>query len=76
MPSRVSSSYSPSTTCQRNSPVLRSIAVNCPHGGCWQGYRLESQKRPCGPDRLRQGTSESSPLGSMLASEPTSIELM
>jgi hypothetical protein len=36
-PRRVSSSISPSRTCQRNSPESRSIAVRVPQGGFWQG---------------------------------------
>src|ERR1051326_1061629 len=43
-----SASTTPSTLRQRNSPVLRSIAVRCPHGGFWHGHRFISQKREDG----------------------------
>src|SRR6185369_2784660 len=42
-PRLVSSSNSPSTERHRNSPVFKSIALSCPHGGVWYGYRFESQ---------------------------------
>src|SRR6266516_3741394 len=36
-------STTPRTLRHRNSPVLRSIAVRCPHGGFWHGKRFMSQ---------------------------------
>src|SRR5215475_3321449 len=42
-PFAISSSTTPSTTRQRNSPRSRSIAVRLPQGGFWQGQRFGSQ---------------------------------
>lgn len=53
-------STTPNTVRHRNSPLSRSMAVKCPQGGFWHGYRVWSQKRELGvpKPRGRYGISE------------------
>src|SRR5579859_896197 len=53
IPFAISSSTTPSTLRQRNSPLSRSMAVRKPHGGFWHGFSFGSQKRALGEPESR-----------------------
>src|SRR5579864_1825118 len=75
-PRATSSSTTPSTARQRNSPLSRSMAVRNPHGGFWHGYKFGSQKRALFVPELagRYGISDPAGRFTMWNSIPTSIE--